>query len=127
VLGYCKTYQDGEKEVLCDYLYQLGMRKTTSDCALMNIFNAGCVSSLPLGTFEKLGNANKELSLSFLYGDDDWARYADEDFSKKVTSKTGQYIICPTCSHQLAMDNPIGMSNSLTNCFLDKNLPVLPT
>ena len=106
VLGYCKSYQDGEKEIMCDYLYQLGMRKTTSDCALMNIFNAGCVSQLPLGTSDKLGNKNLELSVSFLYGDDDWARYADEDFSKFVTNKNGQYIICPTCSHQLAMDNP---------------------
>jgi pimeloyl-ACP methyl ester carboxylesterase len=123
--GFCKSYADGERLVVCDYLYQLFMQKSTSDTALMSIFYEGCISKLPLGTSDRLGKMNPEMPVSYVYGDDDWAAHADERFSKKITHENGKYIICPTSTHQLAMDNPEALSKIMINTFLDMDLPVL--
>ena len=99
-------------------MYHLLMRKSTSDYALMITFNQALVAALPLGTPEKLANPDFPIPVSFIMGDVDWVRFADEDYGKvcieaNLINKNpdlkyndrGNYSILPSSGHQLHMDN----------------------
>ena len=122
---------------MSDYMYHLLMRKSTSDYSLMILFNQGLVAALPLGTPDKLSDPNFPIPVSFVMGDNDWVRFADEDYGQicvearlankeeKIPHLRGNYTFCPGAGHQMHMDNPLGFSNILVNELLGKDLPVL--
>ena len=114
------------------------MRKSTSDYALMITFNQALVAALPLGTRNKLSNPDFPIPVSFVMGDVDWVRFADEDYGKVCVEanlinktpgieyhKRGNYVICPSAGHQMHMDNHEAFSNILVNEILGLGLPVL--
>ena len=121
----------GQKEAMADYIYHLCMRKSTSDCALMIMFNQGLQAYLPLGTVDKLCNPDLPIPVSFIMGDNDWVRYLDEDYGQICVDSRhenkredipahlkGQYVFCPSSGHNMHMDNPVEFSNLLINMCL---------
>ena len=122
---------------MSDYMYHLLMRKSTSDYSLMILFNQGLVAMLPLGTTDKLSNPDFPIPVSFVMGENDWVRFADEDYGQQcvdaqklnktpgiASHERGNYVFCPGAGHQMHMDNPIGFSHIVINELLGKDLPV---
>jgi len=64
-----------------DYMYQIFLRSSTTDTALMVMFNVSLEAHMPLGTESKLCNADLPFNFSFVYGDKDWTRVVDKDFA----------------------------------------------
>ena len=64
------------------------MRRGTTEYALGVLFklDGGIYAHLPLGAATKLGDPNFKLPFSFIYGDWDWVRKMDEDFSRHLIS-----------------------------------------
>lgn len=64
---------------MTDYLYHLMMRRTTSEFALFILFNSNIMAHMPLGRYDRLGNPNFEVPISFIMGEFDWIQYLDVD------------------------------------------------
>lgn len=99
-------------ESVQEFMYQMVMRPSSQECAIMVLFTQGLQALMPLGTDEKLGSPNLPFSVSFVYGTDDWMRYCDDDFGKECIKKTqtskarNHFYLCPDSGHNLQMDNP---------------------
>lgn len=55
-------------------MYQVIMRPSYTDTAIMIIFNVGMICKLPLGAPDKLGSPTFPIGVSFVYGDIDTVR-----------------------------------------------------
>ena len=74
-------------------------------------------------------NSNFPIAVSFVYGSDDWTRIVDRDYAKEciVANKhvDSQFFVVPDSDHNMHMDNPQALANTIINALLDLNLPVL--
>ena len=122
---------------MIDYLYQIGLRKGTTEYAI-NVtydFQYNCLS--PVGGPDHLGDVNFPIDVSYIYGEKekDWVRDLEEDFAKGLVearfkakqSSKSQFHICPTSNHNLHFTNSVGLSHIILNDILGSDLPVLPT
>lgn len=86
VEGYISMRQanstEKERTILSNYMYQLVMHASTSETAIMILFSQGLQSFLPLGSAERLANPNLSFPVSYVFGDTDWMRHCEDDFSK---------------------------------------------
>ena len=71
LLDACHLTTEPERSACHDYIYQLVMRKSTTELGFFNLFNNGCQAHFPLGehTFE--------MPMSFIIGAEDWVLYCD--------------------------------------------------
>ena len=82
-------------------MYQILMRKGTTEYAIHLMFNPTLTAHLPLGSPEKLGRPDFPVPISFFYGDEDWVLNVDEDAAQKVCIrnkkvhgfKTNHYLV----------------------------------
>mmetsp|Transcript_4880 Transcript_4880/g.7325 ORF Transcript_4880/g.7325 Transcript_4880/m.7325 type:complete len:149 (-) Transcript_4880:37-483(-) len=122
------------KEAVCDYVYHLLMRKSSSECSIMVLFSNGLQAHLPLGTPEKLANPDFSLPVSFVMGSEDWVRFCDEDYGEVVIGsrpsnsdssipyhEKGHYHFCPNSGHNLHQDNPNGFGNIIIKDLLGED------
>ena len=55
------------------------MRESTTECALMVLFDCALQAKLPLSNKDKLGNPNFPLPFTIIYGENDWVLRIDDD------------------------------------------------
>lgn len=69
-------------EILADYLYQLFMNKSDTECTLMVLFSPALQTDFPLGEEERLIKFPKPLSV--IMGEKDWMISSEDAAGKKV-------------------------------------------
>ena len=88
IKGYCEKRQkvenEDQREAVIDYMYQIFLRKGTTEYALMVNFELGMQAKIPLSNPEKLGRTDFPIPFSFVYGDDDWVPLTDDGASKRL-------------------------------------------
>ena len=122
------------KEAVCDYIYHLCMKRSSSECSIMVLFSPGLQAYIPLGSPDKLANPDFPIPISFVMGRDDWVRYSDEDFGENVVGarkgnydqslsyhEKGHYHICPGAGHNMHMDNPNTFADIIIKDLLGQN------
>lgn len=121
-----------EKQALRDYLFHVYCRKGAPEAALMVNFDFSLQPYLPLGSDLRLGNPNFPIPLSFIYGENDWARIVDQDFAKNIVSinnnkfKNQSHLrYVPDSDHNSHLDNPQALANLIINDIFNADLPVL--
>ena len=78
-VNYSQNAEDDEqKQIIGAYIFQIIMRKGTTEKALMVNFEFGLKCVTPLG--DVLGQA--PFDFSFIYGDNDWVRSVEKDYAK---------------------------------------------
>ena len=111
-----------------DYMYQIFMRKGTTEYALMLCFELGFYCKVtPLGNPTRLPSL--EVPITFIYGDDDWVYHVEQNAGKYVIDShpdpNSKYYIVPHAGHNLHMDNPIEFAHVIINDLIpDANMPV---
>jgi hypothetical protein len=73
--------REDHKKTLVDYMYQISMREGTTEYAPMINFSLTLKAHLPLGIKEKLMNPDFPLPITFIYGDNDWVLFIEEDIA----------------------------------------------
>ena len=73
-----KIEDDGQREVMGSYLFQILMREGKTERAIMVNFDLSLQSYTPLGDIL----CNVPFDFSFVYGSDDWVRRVDQDYAK---------------------------------------------
>ena len=63
-------------------MYQIFMRPGTTEYSILVMFNPGLQAYHPLGVEDKLASPTFPISVSFVYGDEDWVLHVDEDAAK---------------------------------------------
>ena len=93
-----------------------------------------------MGTANKIGNPEFPLPLTFIYGEDDWVHHLEEDVSWKIMEKnmfysegdTSQGLTrshvykLPTSDHNMHMDNPTALANTIINDVFNSGLEIPP-
>ena len=116
LLDACHLTTEPERSICHDYIYQLVMRKSTTELGFFNLFNNGCQAHFPLG------NKTFEMPMSFIIGDKDWVLYCDRHDSKdthwgKILVETNQkkhgndkckFHYVPNAGHNMHLDNRKG-------------------
>ena len=59
-------------------MYQIIMRKGTTEHAIFTCFEFGLYPKLSLGHPDRLANKDFPIPVSFIYGENDWVRRVDE-------------------------------------------------
>ena len=124
-----KTDDLSQHDTIKDYMYQIFMRRGTTEYALMLFFEPFMVCSIPLGATDRLGSPNAPIAVSFVYGDKDWVVSLEEDGPKDLVNNhpdkaNSKYHVVPGAGHNMHMDNPLGFANTIINDLLGENLPV---
>ena len=65
-------------------MYQIYMRKGTTEYAIHINFSQSYQAYLPLGAEDKLGSDSFPIPISIIYGDKDWMLNTEDDAGKKV-------------------------------------------
>jgi hypothetical protein len=52
-----------------DYMYQMIMKKSTTDCSILITLSLGFICQDPLDTKDKLSSGSFPIPVSFIYGD----------------------------------------------------------
>ena len=60
-------------------MYQMIMKKSTTDSSIMITFKPGLICQDPLNTKDKLGSGSFPIAVSFIYGDTDWVKRMEQD------------------------------------------------
>ena len=105
-----KVEQPEQLEIVVDYLYQIIMRKGTTEQAMPLLFNVGIQCKTPIGNRLKASG----LDCSFIYGDEDWVRLVDEDWSKNVSEK---FYLVKSSGHNMHMENPEELAKIMIDCL----------
>lgn len=120
------------------FVYQLFMKKVETDLVLLINFDFSLRPFLPLGSKSVLGNSNFEVPTSIMFGEFDWMRKVDDGASQDVIERLkykygdqSNFIVCPSCNHDMNCDNPSAVSGSIVNDLLywkeedeDKRYPI---
>ena len=80
-------------------MYQIVMRKGTTEYAMPLLFNVGLICKTPLG--QRLIDSG--IHCSFIYGQSDWVKLVDELWAKKITDR---YYVVKDAGHNMHMENP---------------------
>ena len=75
-----KEKDENRSESLTNYYYQILMRCNPSETGIQIMFTPGFQAIHPLGDKDKLGSDAFPVPFTFMYGDDDWVTYIDEDW-----------------------------------------------
>jgi pimeloyl-ACP methyl ester carboxylesterase len=67
-----KVDNEQQGEAVRNYMYQIIMRKSTTDCSIIISFSLGLICHDPLNTKDKLSSGSFPIPVSFIYGDLDW-------------------------------------------------------
>ena len=99
-------------------MYQIYVRKGTTEYALMILFEVGLMPRISLSQDDKL--AGSKVPITFIYGDEDWVKigvdgYAPEKLLRDKRDPCNRIHILPDCGHTLHMDNPYALANCLLN------------
>ena len=105
------------------YLFQVLLRKGTSEHAITVNFNFSLEPHLPLGTAEKLASPEFPIPISFIYGDHDWTRVVDQDYAKVCVEanqfkEDSKFHLVPDSDHNMHMDNPEELSSLIIDDLL---------
>ena len=60
------------------------MRKGTTEHAIAVMFDKTLMAKVPLGNDDRLGDPNFQLPFTIVFGDGDWVRSADQEFSPNL-------------------------------------------
>lgn len=121
-------------------MLQIFMREGTTEYAPMINFTVTLQAYLPLGTPNKVGSPDFPLPLSFIYGEDDWVHHLEEDVSWKIMETNKFYkegsteqglgvsrvYKLPTSDHNMHMDNPTALANTIINDVFNAGLDIPP-
>jgi pimeloyl-ACP methyl ester carboxylesterase len=113
------------KKVMADFIYHLLMNPSTSECGLMVLFSQDLQAHLPLGATNKLSNPELRVPVSFVFGDNDWMRFTEDDYGKEVVKATQQtqpenhFYICHISGHNLHTENPKGLTDAMKYFYLN--------
>ena len=126
--GYINRHQpvtdERERQVLCEYLFQILLRDSSTSIALFQQHDTGLHAYAPLMSPEKLCNRWLPFPVSFVYGSHDWM---DSRGSREVVrcnqffaSGQSQLHILENAGHQLFMGNPTGFIQLITDDLLGR-------
>lgn len=95
-------------------MYHIVMRSGTTEYAIHVMFSPGMQAYVPLGTKEKLASPTFPVSISFIYGDEDWVVHVDDDAAQKCIIQNQKTHgkekslrhECMNAGHNMHMDNP---------------------
>merc|ERR1712093_746547 len=95
------------------------------------MFEQTLLAKIPLGEDDRLGDPDFKLPFSFVFGDGDWVRSADQGFSpqliearQKLIPSCGFHLV-PEADHNMHMDNPMAFANAIINDIMPElRLPV---
>lgn len=108
------------------------MRPPCFEYALNKLFHISFSDLLqavhPLSDPERMGNKSFTLSVTFVFGDEDYMRIIDGNDSikllSKLSNKSNKYYILNNSGHVLNKDNTLGLTTILINDTLGVNLPL---
>ena len=136
--SYVRRHQPGQTEeenvAMENYLFQILLRKGTSEYALFRQFDFGLNAYKPLSGDDKLGG-NVSFPVSIVFGDRDWmdSRGATKIILNNKFFKAGasNLYILKKSGHQMAIDQPIQLAKIIIEDVLgiSKNIwqPNKPT
>lgn len=85
-----KVEDDNQRQAVIDYMFQIFMRKGTTEYALAVMFEQTLMGKVPLGNDDRLGSLDFQLPFTFIYGDGDWVKTADQGFSEQLIQERQQ-------------------------------------
>jgi len=118
----CET--DAERDCLIEYLFQIFLRKGTTEFALFLQFEPGLHALKPLSAMDRLSGDNITFPISIVFGSRDWmdSRGSKTIISKSKFLQSGQTMlhVLPNSGHQMANDNPEGLVKLLIDDLYGK-------
>lgn len=109
-------------------MYQMIMRKSTTDCSIMITFSLGLICQDPLNTKDKLSSGSFPIPVSFIYGEADWVRLVEKEGPQEVVDANpnvgSKVYVLPNSDHNMHMDNPVAFTNCIINDIFGENLPL---
>ena len=103
------------------------MRETTSDIGIQVEFTLPLQAIIPLSREDRLGRKDFPIPIAIFYGSIDWVMAVDGLASQKIidNSEKNKLYMIPDSDHNMHMDNPQGLVNSIFNEVFGDDLPVL--
>ena len=93
---------------MCDYIYQIFLRKGTTEYAIHVNFDQLFHAYVPLGTKDKLGSDTFPIPISIMVGDQDWTLNVEDDaaikivnHNRKLHGEKSNYYIVKNCGHSM--------------------------